>query len=100
MDLRGWLEEVTVGQKGQTRFPPSECEADVREEVREVVECVFTGLWRLNPRPTRTCGGVYQEGETLICLRWWSLPSKQINQVTVWTKQINQVEMCLFQYFF
>ena len=47
-EMRVWLGTATPGQKGQTRGPVSECDVDVREEVRETVKCYFTDLWRLN----------------------------------------------------
>ncbi len=47
-EMRSWLGTSTPGQKGQTRGSTSACDEDVREEVREVVECFFTDLWWLN----------------------------------------------------
>jgi hypothetical protein len=36
------------GQMGQTRAPALSCEADVRDEAREITRCFFNDLWRLN----------------------------------------------------
>ena len=59
-----WLAKGTAGQKGQTRGPASEREADVREETREAARCFLNDLWRLNrDRPRGAPTKEYKERE-------------------------------------
>jgi hypothetical protein len=62
--MRAWLGTAPAGQKGQTRVPASESEADVREEARESARCFFNDLWRLNgDRPRGAPSKKYKERE-------------------------------------